>query len=101
MIEASRAGIRFRAKDLPVLPGALALAEKGHWSGGVKRNRRYIESTLGARGQLAIDRSLPEPLVNLLFESETSGASSSPFRRRAPKKCVRASGHEGDMLGGR
>ena len=73
MIEASSAGIRLRAKDLPLLPGALALAEKGHWSGGVKRNRRYIESTLGARGQLAIDRSLSEPLVNLLFESETSG----------------------------
>jgi len=73
MIEASRAGLRLRSKDLPLLPGALALAEKGHWSGGMKRNRRYIESTLGARGQLAIDRSIPEPMVNLLFESETSG----------------------------
>jgi len=73
MVEASKAGIRFHAKDLPLLPGALALAEQGQWSGGVKRNRRYIEATFGARGQLAIDRSLPEPLVNLLFESETSG----------------------------
>jgi selenide,water dikinase len=73
MIEASKAGLRLRSKDLPVLPGALALAEKGHWSGGVKRNRRYIESTLGARGQLVIDGSLPEPMINLLFESETSG----------------------------
>ena len=73
MIEASGAGMRLRVRDLPLLPGALALAEKGHWSGGVKRNRSYIESTLGVRGQLAIDRSLPEPLVNLLFESETSG----------------------------
>jgi selenide,water dikinase len=73
MIEASSAGMRLRARDLPLLPGALDLAEKGHWSGGVKRNRRHIESTFGARGQLAMDRSLPEPLVNLLFESETSG----------------------------
>ncbi len=73
MVEASAAGIAFRSKDLPVLPGALPLAEKGHWSGGMKRNRRHVEGTLGARGQLAIDPSLPEPLVNLLYESETSG----------------------------
>jgi len=73
MVEASSAGIAFRSRDLPLLPGALGLAEKGHWSGGMKRNRRHVEGTLGARGQLAIDPSLPEPLVNLLFESETSG----------------------------
>ena len=73
MVEASGAGIAFRAKSLPVLPGALALAEKGHFSGGMKRNRRHVEATLGARGQLAIDPSLPEAFVNLLFESETSG----------------------------
>jgi selenide,water dikinase len=73
MVEASGAGIAFRARDLPLLPGALALAEKGHWSGGMKRNRRHVEATFGTRGALAIDASLPEALVNLLFESETSG----------------------------
>jgi len=73
MVEASGAGVAFRSKDLPLLPGALALAEKGHWSGGMKRNRRHVEATVGARGQLAIDPALPEALVNLLFESETSG----------------------------
>jgi len=73
MVEASGRGIAFRANDLPFLPGALALAEKGHWSGGMKRNRRHVEATFGVRGQLAIDPSLPGALVNLLFESETSG----------------------------
>jgi selenide,water dikinase len=73
MVEASSAGIAFRAKDLPVLPGALLLAEKGHWSGGMKRNRRHVEGTVGACGQLVIGAALPEPFVNLLFESETSG----------------------------
>ncbi|HET7875290.1 MAG TPA: selenide, water dikinase SelD, partial [Methylomirabilota bacterium] len=73
MVEASGAGIALRAKDLPILPGALALAEKGHWSGGMKRNRRHVEATFGTRGQLTIDPSLPEALVGLLFESETSG----------------------------
>src|SRR5262249_52424070 len=73
MVEASKAGIEFRAKALPILPGALALAEKGQWSGGVKRNRQHIEATFGARGQLGIARDLSDAFVNLLFESETSG----------------------------
>ncbi len=73
MVGASGAGVRLRAKDLPVLPGALPLAEKGYWSGGMKRNRRHVEATFGGRGQLVLDSSLPEALVGLLFESETSG----------------------------
>jgi selenide, water dikinase len=73
MVEASGAGITFRAKDFPLLPGALALAEQGHLSGGMKRNRRHVEGTLGARRQLAIDALLPAALINVLFESETSG----------------------------
>ncbi len=73
MVGASGAGVRLRAKDLPVLPGALPLAEKGYWSGGMKRNRRHVEATFGGRGQLALASSLPEALVSLLFESETSG----------------------------
>jgi len=72
MVGASGAGVRLRAKDLPVLPGALPLAEKGYWSGGMKRNRRHLETTFGGRGQLALP-SVPEALVGLLFESETSG----------------------------
>jgi selenide,water dikinase len=73
MIEASGAGIALRAKDIPVLPGAQALAEKGHWSGGMKRNRRHAEHTLGVQGRLSIGASIPEALAGLLFESETSG----------------------------
>jgi selenide,water dikinase len=73
MVEASGAGIALRAKDLPLLPGALELAEKGHWSGGMKRNRRHIESTFGARGQLELGPAVSPALLGLLFESETSG----------------------------
>lgn len=73
MVEASSAGIAVRPGDLPFLPGAVALAEKGHWSGGMKRNRRHVEGTWGARGRLSIDASLPPAVVALLFESETSG----------------------------
>jgi len=73
MVEASGAGILIRASKLPLLEGALPLAEKGHLSGGMKRNRRHLELTLGAKGQLKIDASLPAALTSLLFESETSG----------------------------
>jgi selenide,water dikinase len=74
MVEASGAGVALRLKDLPLLPGAQALAEKGMWSGGMKRNRAHLEHTLGARGRLSLDPSvIGAAHAGLLFESETSG----------------------------
>jgi selenide,water dikinase len=73
MIEASGVGIALRAADIPILPGALALAEKGTFSGGMKRNRAYLELTLGARGRLSLGPSVGAAHAGLLFESETSG----------------------------
>ncbi len=73
MVEASGAGLLIHASKLPLLEGALALAEKGHLSGGMKRNRRYLESTLGTKGRLVIDPALAPGLISILFESETSG----------------------------
>jgi len=70
MVDASRAGLSIRSRDLPLLPGARALAEQGGWSGGMGRNRRYLEQVFG---RLRIDATVPEALVNLLCESETSG----------------------------
>ncbi len=78
MVEASRAGLLIHASSLPLLDGALALAEKGHLSGGMKRNRRYLESTLGAKGQLVINSALSRGMVSMLFESETSGGLLFP-----------------------
>jgi selenide,water dikinase len=71
MIEASAAGIALDAGRLPLLPGALALAERGHFSGGMKRNRRHLDTVFGAR--LQIDPAAPPALVALLAEAETSG----------------------------
>lgn len=73
MVEASGAGISIRSRDVPLLPGALALAEQGSFSGGMGRNRRHLDDTFGARGRLAIDAEVPEVLVKLLCEAETSG----------------------------
>jgi selenide,water dikinase len=73
MIEASGAGVTLRLGDIPILPGALALAEKGSFSGGMKRNRTHLEHTLGAQGRLSLGPSVGAAHAGLLFESETSG----------------------------
>jgi selenide,water dikinase len=73
MLEASGAGIALSLGDLPLLPGALALAEKGTFSGGMTRNRSYLEETLGARGRLSLGPAVGVAQAGLLFESETSG----------------------------
>jgi selenide,water dikinase len=71
MVEASAAGIVLAAARVPLLPGALALAEAGHFSGGMKRNRRHLEQTFGSR--LEIAPAVSSALGALLTESETSG----------------------------
>jgi selenide,water dikinase len=71
MIEASAAGLAISASRLPLLPQALELAVAGQWSGGMKRNRRYVEALFGSRLEISAD--VPPALASLLFESETSG----------------------------
>jgi selenide, water dikinase len=73
MVHASGAGVALRLQDIPLLPGARELAEKGQWSGGMKRNRQHLEETLGARGRLSLGTDIPAAHAGLLFESETSG----------------------------
>src|SRR2546430_2761331 len=83
MVKASGAGIAIGASRLPLLPGARELAEAGHWSGGMQRNRRHVDAVFGEG--LRIDPAVPAPLVSLLTESETSGGllfSVAPGRAR-------------------
>ena len=95
MVAASGTGIAFRANDLPFLPGALALAEKGHWSGGMKRNRRHLDHVFGAR--LQIRPEVSKTLAALLSEAETSGGllfSITPERAGGVLAAFRAAGEE-------
>ncbi|HYE91958.1 MAG TPA: selenide, water dikinase SelD [Terriglobales bacterium] len=71
MVEASRVGLALSAERLPLLPGARELAERGSFSGGMKRNRRHLDAVLGTR--LAIDPAIGPALTGLLTEAETSG----------------------------
>ena len=93
MIEASGAGIALAAGGLPLLPGALALAEAGHFSGGMKRNRSHLDTVFGPR--LQIDAAVPAPLAAMLTEAETSGGllfSIAPERASGVLDAFSASG---------
>jgi selenide, water dikinase len=71
MVTASRAGIAVETSRLPLLPHARTLAEHGHFSGGMKRNRRYVEGLFQTR--LEVGGDVPPVIVALLMEAETSG----------------------------
>ena len=71
MVTASACGVALSADGLPWLPGARELAERGQFSGGMKRNRRHLDATFGPR--LTIEPDLAPGVVGLLTESETSG----------------------------
>ncbi len=65
--KASGLTLRIRVNDAPLFPGALELAQRGLFSGGAKRGRAALGS------EIEIGAGLPEPLVNLVFDAETSG----------------------------
>src|SRR6059036_1209955 len=95
MVKASRAGIAIDASRLPILPGTRELAEAGQWSGGMKRNRRYVDSSFGA--DLTIAPSVPGYLASLLTESETSGGllfSVAPDRAPSVTDAFRRRGED-------
>ena len=64
---ASDLTFRFRAHDVPLFEGVLALAKRGLFSGGAKRGR----AALGKHCSIA--SALEEERVSLFFDAETSG----------------------------
>jgi selenide,water dikinase len=100
MVAASGAGLAVDTSRLPFLPHARALAEAGHFSGGMKRNRRYLEAVFGARLEIAAD--VPAVLVSLLMEAETSGGllfSVRPERAGGVRDAFRATAEEAWEIG--
>ena len=100
MVVASGAGIAVDAGRVPLLPGARALAEAGHFSGGMKRNRRHVEGVLGTRLQIAAD--VPSVVVAMLMEAETSGGllfSIRPERADGVLDAFRRAGEEAWEIG--
>lgn len=74
MVRASGCGIRVAADAVPLLPGAVAYAERGFLAGGMGRNRAFLMGVVagGAMG-LTIAPAVPTAVADLLFDSETSG----------------------------
>jgi selenide, water dikinase len=100
MVVASGAGIAVDTSRLPLLPHARALAEAGQFSGGMKRNRRYLETLFGPRLEIGAD--VPAVLVSLLMEAETSGGlmfSVRPDRANDVRDAFRAAGEEAWEIG--
>src|SRR3984893_2872011 len=52
---------------LPLLRGAARLARAGCLTGGCTRNREYLKN------KIVIDRSIPQDLVDVAFDPQTSG----------------------------
>jgi selenide,water dikinase len=95
MVVASGAGIAIDTTRLPFLPDARALADAGHFSGGMKRNRRYVEALFGSRLEVAAD--VPAVVVSLVMEAETSGGllfSVRPERAAGVRNAFRAASEE-------
>jgi selenide, water dikinase len=95
MVTASGAGIAVETSRLPWLPHARELAERGHFSGGMKRNRRYVEGLFQTR--LEIGAGVPAVIVSLLMEAETSGGllfSVRPERVSTVRDGFRAAGED-------
>ena len=86
MVEASGAGLTLRSQDLPLLPGALALAEQRQL-----QRRHEAQPPLPRKrcsGGSASTRRCRTRSLKLLCESETSGGllfavDPKPRRRRA------------------
>ena len=67
VLEASSLSATIRAADVPLIPGALAVAEAGVVPAGSRRNlTRALEVT-------HFDAAIPEPLRLLLADAQTSG----------------------------
>jgi selenide,water dikinase len=89
MASGTRVTIVLEAAKLPLLDGAARLAMEGHLTGGCKRNRTYLED------KVAIDPAVPEGLVEVAFDPQTSGGLLIALpQKEAPKlvKELRASG---------
>lgn len=67
MAEASGVRLRIRAADVPLLPGAKEMVERGSKTRGDRVNREFIQ------GRYDMAPSIPKEIQTLLFDPQTSG----------------------------
>jgi selenide,water dikinase len=84
MASASRVTIVLEADRLPLLDGAVRLAQEGWLTDGCKRNRAYLED------KVAIDAAVDGGLVEVAFDPQTSGGLLIALPRKEAADLVRA-----------
>jgi selenide,water dikinase len=102
MAERSSVGLRIRASEVPLLPGARRHAESGISFGGLERNRSYFDD--GAKVRF---KGVDDVLRTLLLDPQTSGglllgvpsAHADAWRRACATKGVRAT-QVGEVIAG-
>lgn len=67
LAKGSRVGLEIWAKEIPLLAGALELAQMGIIPAGAYRNRDYAGSAV------SLGESVPQAVADLLFDPQTSG----------------------------
>jgi len=67
VVRASGVGLRLVAADVPLFPGALELSRRGLATGAARRGRLHLVD------EVSIASRLEEPLVQILYDAETSG----------------------------
>ena len=98
MVEASGAGLRIRSQDLPLLPGARALAELGSFSGGMGRNRRYLEDDFGARLPRSTRRCRSRWSSCSASRRPRADSSSRSIRGAGRRRCTKAFERRGEAV---
>ena len=87
--EASGVILELSAVSLPLTVGALELGSAGIVSGGSGRNRQRLADSV------AIDETIPEEIVTLAFDSETSGGLLIAVAEEKSEALVTALRNEG------
>jgi selenide,water dikinase len=85
-------GMRFRAADLPLLPGAMGYALADIWPGGLDRNREYLERDGFVRYEGDVDAATRL----LLFDPQTSGGLLFALPPAAADELLRRCAAEGE-----
>lgn len=82
MAEQGRVALRVDWRNVPLLPDVERLIKKGALPGGTKRNRDFRES------QIQLAGGLPEFVLDILFDPQTSGGLLVSLPRSAAVKLV-------------
>ena len=83
MASGTRVTIVLESTRLPLLDSAVRLASEGCLTGGCKRNRTYLEE------KVEIDPTVPDGLVEVAFDPQTSGGLLIALPKNAGPELVR------------